>query len=167
MFVLQNAPMPVLEMADLTLSALDIHNGTSKFDLTLSMNDTEQGLIGVWEYNTDLFAPTTITQMAGHFQILLEEIVASPQERVLHLPILSADERHQLLMERNQTQTNYPQDVCIHQLFEATVERSPAKVAVVFENQQLTYSELNQRANQLAGYLKKCGIGTENFVGFV
>ncbi len=165
MSALQDAPMPELKMAFLTPSSVDIDNGTSKFDLLLEMEDAEQGLVGVWEYNTDLFDATTITRMAGHFQTLLEGVVAQPEHQVSYLPILSAAERHQLFVEWNDTCAEYRQNLCIHQLFEATVERSPDKVAVVFENQQLTYGELNQRANELAGYLKKCGVGSEDFVG--
>jgi len=165
MFALQNSPMPEHGMPSLTPSPVDIDNGTSKFDLLLEMEDTEQGLVGVWEYNTDLFDATTITRMAGHFQPLLEGIVAQPEQRVSHLPILSAAERNQLFVEWNDTIAEYPQGVCIHQLFEATVERSPDKIAVVFEDRQLTYGELNQRANQLSVYLKKCGVKSEDFVG--
>lgn len=163
MFALQNATMP--EMADLTLSSLDIDSATSKLDLTLSMHDTEQGLVGVWEYNTDLFDATTITRMAENFQILLEGIVAHPQERVSHLPLLSADERQTLLVSWNRTEAEYSLDVCIHQLFEAAVSRTPDKVAVVFENEQLTYAQLNQQAGKLASYLTSCGVGGETFVG--
>ena len=94
MFALQNAPMPALELPDLTLSSLKIDSGTAKFDLTLSMEDTEQGLVGSLEYNTDLFDAATITRILKHFQTLLEGIVANPEQRLLALPLLTQPERH-------------------------------------------------------------------------
>jgi len=164
MFALQNAPMPSLELPDLTLNPLATESATAKFDLTLSVESTEQGLVGSWEYNTDLFDAATITRMAGHFQTLLEGIVANPDQRLLDLPLLSAAQRHQLLVEWNDTKADYRLDVCIHQLFEAQVERTPDAIAVVFEDQQLTYRELNSKANQLAHHLQTLGVGPEVLV---
>ena len=164
MFALQNAPMPSLELPNLTLNPLATESATAKFDLTLSVESTEQGLVGSWEYNTDLFDAATITRMAGHFQTLLEGIVANPEQRLLDLPLLSAAERHQLLVEWNDTKADYRLDVCIHQLFEAQVERTPDAIAVVFEDQQLTYRELNSKANQLAHHLQTLGVGPEVLV---
>jgi amino acid adenylation domain-containing protein len=103
--------------------------------------------------------------MAGHFQTLLQELVANPNQRLSDIPLLSADERHQLLVEWNSTEADYPQSVCIHQLFEATVERTPDAVALVFEDQQLTYQELNARANQLAHHLQTLGVEPDVLVG--
>ncbi|MDF5713916.1 MAG: amino acid adenylation domain-containing protein, partial [Rhizonema sp. NSF051] len=123
------------------------------------------GLVGVWEYNTDLFDASTIERMSGHFVTLLEGIVANPVERIAQLPLLTESESQQLLVEWNQTQTDYPQDKCIHELFEAQVELTPDAVAVVFENQQLTYHELNCRANQLAHYLRSLGVSPDVLVG--
>jgi amino acid adenylation domain-containing protein/thioester reductase-like protein len=165
MFVLQNAPMSALELPDLTLSPLERESSTAKFDLTLSMEDTEQGLVGSLEYNTDLFDTATISRMREHFQTLLEGIVANPEQRLSDLSLLTQQERQQLLVEWNNTQVAYPKDVCIHQLFEAQVERTPDAVAVVFEDQQLTYRELNRRANQVAHHLRSLGIGSDNLVG--
>ena len=165
MFVLQNAPMEKLELPNLTLTPLEMKSITAKFDLTLSMMETEQGLQGMWEYNSDLFDPQTIARMVGNFQNLLEGIVANPEQRISDLPLLSEAERHQLLVEWNDTQAEYPQDKCIHQLFEEQVERTPEAVAVVFEQEQLTYGKLNKRANQLAHYLQSLGVGPEVLVG--
>nr|WP_029631707.1 MULTISPECIES: AMP-binding protein [Nostocales] len=103
--------------------------------------------------------------MIGHLQTLLAGIVANPEYPVSKLPLLTESERHQLLVEWNNTQIDYPQDKCIHQIFEAQVERTPDGVAVVFEEQQLTYRELNCRANQLAQYLQTLGVGPEVLVG--
>jgi amino acid adenylation domain-containing protein/non-ribosomal peptide synthase protein (TIGR01720 family) len=165
MFVLQNAPMRRLELRNLSITPLEISNVTAKFDLTLSMEETEQGLTGELEYNTDLFDTATITRMAGHFQTLLEAIVVNPQQRVSELPLLTKAERHQLLVEWNDTPAEYPFDKCIHQLFESQVERTPDAVAVVFDMQQLTYQELNAQANQLAHHLQALGIEPEVLVG--
>ncbi|WP_460203568.1 amino acid adenylation domain-containing protein [Scytonema sp. NUACC21] len=165
MFVLQNAPMPTLELPGLSLNPLSMDSTIAKFDLTLSMEDTDRGLVGWLEYNSDLFDASTINRMLAHFQTLLEGIVAHPEHRLANLPLLTPQNQHQLLVEWNDNRTDYPKQQCIHQLFEAEVERSPDKVAVVFEDQQLTYSELNRRANQLAYYLRSLGVGPEALVG--
>jgi amino acid adenylation domain-containing protein len=165
MLVLQNTPMSELILPNLILSELHSDSTIAKFDLTLSVTETEDGLLGSWEYNSDLFDDSTIERMAGHFQNLLEKIVENPQQKVSELPLLSEPERHQLLVEWNDTQTEYPQDKCIHELFEEQVGKTPDEVAVVFEEQQLTYQELNQRANQLAHYLQTLGVEPEEMVG--
>ncbi|MBW4594951.1 MAG: amino acid adenylation domain-containing protein [Brasilonema angustatum HA4187-MV1] len=164
-FVLQNAPMSEVELTGLTISDLPIENATAKFDLTLAMGNTASGLVGVWEYSTDLFDASTIERMAGHFVTLLEAIVANPQLPISQLPILTTVEQQQLLIDWNDTQADYPQDRCIHQLFEEQVQRTPNAVAVVFENQQLTYEQLNCRANQLGHYLKSLGVKPDTLVG--
>ncbi|AUB35489.1 Non-ribosomal peptide synthetase component F [Nostoc flagelliforme CCNUN1] len=165
MFALQNAPISEMELPDLTLSPLAIENSTAAFDLTLSVEETAEGLVGSWEYNSDLFDAATITRMMGHFQTLLAAIVADPQQPIFQIPLLTASERQQLLFEWNDTHTEYPQHQCIHQLFESQVERTPDAVAVVFADQQLTYRELNARANQLAHYLRTLGVHEEVLVG--
>ena len=93
--------------------------------------------------------------MIGHLRTLLEGIVADPSQPYLDLPLLTEAERHQLLVEWNDTETDYPKDSCIHELFEAQAERTPEAIAVEFEGKQLTYRELNRRANQLAHYLRR------------
>ncbi|MEC4812177.1 MAG: amino acid adenylation domain-containing protein [Scytonema sp. PMC 1069.18] len=163
MFVLQNAPKQTLELPRLTLTSYELDSVTSKFDLTLSVVETEQGLQGDWEYSTDLFDAATIQRMSGHFQTLLQEIGANPQQSINELPLLTPIEKQQFLVW-NETQANYSHQ-CIHQLFEEQVKRTPDTVAVVYEDQQLTYQELNQRANQLAHYLKKLGVSPEIMVG--
>jgi amino acid adenylation domain-containing protein len=165
MFALQNAPTEALELPGLTLSSLEIDTATAKFDLTLSMEDTPQGLMGSLEYSTDLFDATTISRMLEHLQTLLEGIVANPQQRLADLPLLTEAERQQLLVEWNRTAMDYPKDVCVHQLFEAQVEQTPEAVAVVFADQQLTYSELNRHANQVAHHLVSLGVGPDVLVG--
>jgi non-ribosomal peptide synthetase component F len=164
-FVLQNTPKSEIGMTGLTVTDLPLENTTAKFDLTLAMVNTDDGLKGVWEYNTDLFESSTIERLAGHFANLLAGIVANPQAQISQLPLLTEVEQQQLLIEWNNTQVDYPEIKCIHQLFEEQVERTPDAVAVVFENQQLTYAELNGRANQLAHYLQKLGVKADTLVG--
>lgn len=165
MFVLQNTPSETLKLPGLTLTPLTIERGTAMFDLTLTMEQTEQGLSGDWEYNTDLFDPATITRMMGHFQTLLEAIVNNPQQRVSELSLLTANQQHQLLVEWNNTTVKYPQYDCINQLIEQQVQRTPEAIAVVWENQKLTYQELNTKANQIAHYLRSLGVQPEVKVG--
>ncbi|MEH2128696.1 amino acid adenylation domain-containing protein [Nostoc sp.] len=165
MFILQNTPPGQLDLPGLSLTRLEIENSTAKYDLTLSMTESEQGLSASLEYNSDLFDQATITRMVGHFVTLLEGIVANPQERISQLPLLTQPEQHQLLVEWNNTQADYPAHKCIHKLFEEQVERTPNAVAVVFDNQQLTYRELNCRANSLAHYLQSLGVKSDTLVG--
>jgi len=165
MFILQNAAMGEVELPGVTLTQLAPQSTIAKFDLTLSITETSQGLLGEWEYNTDLFDGSTIERMAVHFQNLLSAIVENPQLCVAELPLLSEAEQHQLLNEWNHTETGYPTNKCIHQLFEEQVERTPDEIALIFENQQLTYRQLNQRANQLAHYLGSLGVGSGVLVG--
>jgi len=165
MFAFQNAPMEALVLPGLTVVPLEVESKAAQFDVTLSMEETGQGLKGVVEYNTDLFDGVTIERMIGHFETLLEGVVVNPEQRLWELPLLTEAEHHRLLVEWNDTRAEYPQDKCIHQLFEEQVERTPGAVAVVFEGEQLTYAELNRQANQLAHYLQKLGVETEVLAG--
>ena len=169
MFVLQNVAMEELETPGLKISPLSLDNVNAKFDFALQMWEinTEKGnsLQGFWQYNIDLFDQDKIARMSGHFQTLLEAIVANPQEPIGTLSLLTERERHQLLVEWNKTDTAYSDKKCIHQLFEEQVERTPNNLAVVFENESLTYRELNNRANQLAHYLQQLGVKSDTLVG--
>ena len=137
----------------------------SQFDLLLELADVNAQLGGAFKYNTDLFDEQTIARMVGHFQTLLTGIVTHPDWTIGELPLLSQAELQQLLVDWNQTGADYPSNRCIHQLFEAQVENAPDAVAVVFEDQSLTYGELNARANQLARYLQGLGVEPEVLVG--
>ncbi len=131
------------------------HQRGADFDLSLMVMEAAETFQLNWQYNTDLFEDTTITPMAGHFVTLLESIVENPQQPVSLLPLLTQREQHQLLVEWNNTKAEYPSNKCIHQLFEEQVERTP----------QLTYNELNCRANQLAHYLQSLGVKPDELVG--
>jgi aspartate racemase len=165
MFNLENIPTKAVETPSLSIDEFEFDSGVSQFDLALEVIEKDEGLSCLLNYNTDLFDATTIARMLEHYQTLLEGIVADPEERIGVLPLLTEAERHQLLVEWNDTQADYPKDSCIHQLFEAQVERTPDAVAVVFGDQQMTYRKLNSRANQLARYLQALGVGPEVLVG--
>jgi amino acid adenylation domain-containing protein len=165
MFQLQNAPRHVPNVSGLTIERIAVESSTSKFDLTLALAERDGKLSGFIEYNTDLFRRSRIERMLGHFQTLLEGIVADPDQPISTLPLLMEKEKHQLLVEWNDTAADYPKDSCIHELFESQVERTPETIAVEFEGKQLTYRELNSRANQLAHYLQGLGVGPEKLVG--
>ncbi|MGF1937819.1 MAG: non-ribosomal peptide synthetase [Nostoc sp. ChiQUE02] len=162
--LVQETPMPSLN-SDWTKSYLDVQTDTAKFDLTLELDFRPEGIVGRFEYNTDLYEAATISRMIEHFKTMLAGIVANPQQRISELPLLTEPERYQLLVKWNNTTKEYAFDKCIHQLFEEQVERSPNAIALVFEGEQLTYQQLNARANQLAHYLQTLGVGPEVLVG--
>lgn len=174
-FALQNAPMQPLELSGLTLQPLKFDVTTTRFDLELHLWESGYGLSGLWEeqlagvsgfiaYNTDLFDTEAIAQFTTHFQNLLAGIIANPDTRIADLALLSAAERHQLIVEWNQTQVKYPNKL-FHQLFAAQATKTPDAVAVVCGNEQITYQELERRANQLAHYLQQLGVAPEVLVG--
>ncbi|KYG05998.1 hypothetical protein BE21_37345, partial [Sorangium cellulosum] len=142
-----------------------MESATAKFDLTLSLQETEAGVQGHLEYATDLFDAATVARMSGHLRTLLEGIVADPHRRLGALPLLTPEERHELLCVWNRTDVEYPKGRCIHELFEAQVEAAPEAVAVVFEGQQVSYQELNRRADRLAHHLRSLGVGPGVLVG--
>ena len=164
-FVLLAAGIEDLQLPNLEISRWETPVATVKLDLNLSMQDTATGLIGRFEYNTDLFDAATIIRMVGHFKALLLAIATNSKQRISTLPLLTQAEQHQLLVEWNNTQTDYPRNKCIHQLFEEQVKRKPNAIAVVFREKRLTYCELNNHANQLAHYLKTLGVGPNVLVG--
>ena len=164
-FQLRNYPPRSVSLGDLKIDEYEIGSDIAKFDLSVALREDLTGLNGSVDYRTDLFDAATIERMVGHFQTLLEGIVVNPDKPISALPVLTEAEKHQLLIEWNDTKTDYPKDKCIHQLFEEQVEKSPDAIAVVFEDQQVTYRELNDRANQLARYLQKLGVGPDVLVG--
>jgi amino acid adenylation domain-containing protein len=164
MLVLQNAPKSAIELPNLTLTPLPIPNDAAKLDLTLYLNELEGELLGTLEYNTDLFAATTMQRLTEQFQFLLDGIIADPNQHLSELPLLTPSERQRLLVDWNQTQADYPQ-ACIHHCFEFQAERTPDAIAFVLADQSLTYRELNVRANQLAHHLQALGVQPETLVG--
>jgi amino acid adenylation domain-containing protein len=153
------------EMGGLQVSAQEIGTNSAKLDLTIELREDTEGLRGHIDYNTDLFERDTIERLVNHWQVLLEGITEHPDTPIYLLPILTAQERHQIVIEWNQTQRDYPRDRCIHQLFEEQAAQTPEAVAVIYGDEQLTYLELNQRANQLAHYLHQQGIEPDALIG--
>jgi len=138
---------------------------TVRFDLEFHLWPVGEEILGFCTYNRDLFEVETISRMLSHYQNLLTAVVENPSQPISQLQLMSETEQQQLLVEWNKTKTDYPTDKCIHELFEAQIEKTPDAVAVVFEEQKLTYSQLNSKANQLAHYLQKLGVKPQMLVG--
>lgn len=153
-----------LNLPDLTVSPVNLKAIRSYFDITLSMSEEQEGLSGTLIYNSDLFNPDTMVRMTEHFQSLLETIVTYPDQPLSEISFLTEVEQR-WLMKWNNTQTPYRKEATIPQLFERQVEQTPDAIAVVYGDQQFTYGELNRRANQLAHYLQKLGVGPDSCVG--
>src|ERR1043165_8703695 len=164
MFVLQNAPLGELQLRGLTLEQLGVELDTTKFDLMLVMMETETGLVGWCDYSTDLFEAATIERMLEHWRVLLESVVADAEQRLAELPLLTEGERKQLLAW-NDTDVAYPRERTIDGLFVEQATHTPSAVAVEYAGATLNYEELNRRANQLAHYLRRLGVGPEVRVG--
>ncbi|HEY6802288.1 MAG TPA: amino acid adenylation domain-containing protein [Pyrinomonadaceae bacterium] len=167
MLIVQNTLAPVLQLKGLSLDLLSIHNQTAKFDLVLSMYEDGGQLKGSLEYSTDLFDKTTIERLLGHFETLLQGIATDPAQQLDDLPLLTVAEEHHLLFELNDTAGPYPFDHLVHRQFELQAARTPDAVAVVSEDQQLSYRELNERANRVAHLLHDSGVGPEVLVGIM
>ena len=165
MFVFQNAPVAAMKAPGLTLERLELAGATTKLDLTLSLADSEPEITAEVEYSTDLFDPSTIARMMGHFRRLLAGAVAEPERRLLELPLLPAGERHQVLHGWNDPPRTPGPVAAIHRQFEARAAEAPDAAAVVFEDQVLSYGALNRRANRLAHHLGELGVGPEVAVG--
>ena len=166
MFVLHNAHAEALDLPGLTIRPMEAETVSAQFDLVLSVLEVESGFHLRFEYNTDLFDPATIRRMADNFEVLLTGIAAHPESKVSELPILTARERRRLLVEFNDTAAEYPDDKSIVDLFEAQVEQPPDAPAVVFEDRQLSYRDLNRAANRVAHFLlKECEIRQEDRIG--
>ncbi|HLA75266.1 MAG TPA: amino acid adenylation domain-containing protein, partial [Gammaproteobacteria bacterium] len=164
MFVLQNDVQQSVGLPGVTFTPLEVDNHTAKFDLTVFVIESGRRLTTHFEYNTDLFSEQTVAPWLDHWQTLLEGIVADPAQRLSELPLLSAPERHRLLVEWNPWPP-FPTEQTLAGLFEAQVERTPHAIAVAFEDRVLSYDELNGRANQLAHRLRALGVGPEVLVG--
>lgn len=164
MFTLQPAVNHGVQLAGLAVTPIDVDPGTARFDLTLVAEQKAEGVELVLEYSADLFEAATVRRMLGQFQTLLEGIVADSRQRISQLPILTAAERHQLLVEWNRTHVDFPRDSGLHQLFEATAALHPQREALVAGSRRLTYRELNGRADQLACHLRKLGVERETRV---
>ena len=164
-FVLLEEGLPALKLDQAEARSLPVATRTSKNDLMLSIQAMDETWNCRFEYATDLFTAETTARMGCHLTELLRSITGDPEKSISELNLMPAAERHQVLVEWNQTEREYPRDKCVHQLFEEQVECTPEAVAVVFEGQSLTYRELNLRANQLAHHLRTLGVGPDVLVG--
>ncbi len=164
MFAFDGAPPESLSLPGLTVRDLDIDSGTAKFDLTFSLTDTGKQIEGYIEYNTDLFDAASIGRMAGHYVRLLGGATEDEKQRLSQLPLLKAREREHLAVNSNATYCEFPREF-VHELFQAQAKQNPDTVAVVFEDQKMSYGELDRRANQLANYLRKLGAKPNVLVG--
>jgi len=166
LLVLQNMPMEEMHWPGVSVSGVEVERFTSKLDLTLGLGESEHGLEGSVEYNTDLFERETIERIMGHYERALSALVADVEQPVSDWTLLSDAEQQQLLVEWNATSV-YPRDYCIHELFAEQAKRTPHAVALLHGEQRISYSELNERANQLAHYLLSLGLTAEARVGLL
>jgi non-ribosomal peptide synthetase component F len=164
-FPFQSTRLIPPDLSGVIVNELEVETGIARFDLQLEIEDQGNSLRGFIDYNVDLFNADTIVRLLEHFRILLAGVVANPDRRICDVSSVTEPERQQLLVEWNDTKRDYPRDKCIHELFGAQVEKTPEAVAVVVEDQQLTYRELNTRANQLAWHLQKLGVKPQTLVG--
>lgn len=165
MFVLHNVYFEEPEIPGIRTSLINGIKKSTPFDLTLHFAESQDGLRGWFEFKSHLFGRAFVRQMEKNLRVIAEYIVTDPQCRLSEVPVLTEAERHQLLVEWNATEVEYPQGRCLHELFEEQVERTPEGMAVVCEGEALTYAELNARANRLAHYLRSLGVGPEVLVG--
>ena len=165
LFVLQDTPRPAITRSDLTLTQIDVSAPGAKFDLTLTMEQVDRGLLAAFTYNTDLFDAATIRRMLGQFEVLLEGIVANPSRHISQLPLLTSAEWQLTVEQWNNTAKDIPLDQCVHEMIALQAARSPGAKAVVYEGMSLTYEELNRRANQLGHHLRQMGVGPDDKIG--
>jgi amino acid adenylation domain-containing protein len=164
MFTFQKRQKAAVALPEMMVSIDEAHSVTAQFDLSLDMAEAEGRLYGSLDYNADLFEESTIDRLLGHYGAILEAMAHNPDQRISEIEILSAAERRQLLVDWNDTFIQYPTIQPIIRLFEAVVEQSPDAIAVVNGDEQITYGQLNRKANQLAHYLQAAGIGPEDRV---
>jgi amino acid adenylation domain-containing protein len=167
MFALQNTPEAASQGSDLAISPVEVKTARAQFDLTLDVTESGGQIHVSFVYNTDLFDASTIQLMAEHFKVLLAGAAVDADMPISALPLLTAAESRQLLIEWNDTRSELSSDVCVHRFFERQTERTPKAIALVFEDRRVTYEELNRRANQLAHYLMESGVGPESLVGLM
>ncbi|HEX7318160.1 MAG TPA: amino acid adenylation domain-containing protein, partial [Pyrinomonadaceae bacterium] len=166
-FALQNMPRESIELPELQLSSLEPEMGAVEFDINFVMSEADDRINGRVEYSTDLFDAQTISRLLAHFELLLAAVVSDPEQRISTLPLLTEDERHTSLVEWNNTQVDYGGPRCLHQLFKEQAARTPEAVALAYEGEQLTYGELNERADSLARLLSMKGVGPDVVVGLL
>ncbi len=164
-FILQNMSIEKLELPDLTLEPFETKAQISKYDLTLTTAETENGIECYFEYNSDLFNSATIERMMLHFYNILKNVIAHPKQSLNQLTFLSEEEKHNLFLDWNQTMVELPRQATVPQVFESFVRAGGENTAAEFEDSKLSYGALNVRANQLANYLLSSGLQKDQIVG--
>lgn len=167
MFELQNAPVSELNIPGLHIKNVDVESLTAKFDLTLTLSETDQGLTASMEYNTDLFSADRVMRMLHHYALILQDMAARPDASIEELRLLSSDEEHHLLADWNKGPSLPVPDRSVSQLFEAQAAKTPDSVAAVWLDRRVTYRELNRRANRVAHALRLEGVGPEKAVALL
>ncbi|HWS86533.1 MAG TPA: condensation domain-containing protein, partial [Pyrinomonadaceae bacterium] len=170
MFALQTAAAGAgrpLELPGLEVKSLKGENNTAMFDLTLNLSEAGGKISGALNYNVDLFDEDTVRRMAGHYERLLSAALAEPDAALGALPMLTDGERRLLLGDWARAEAEYPKGLCAHQLFERQAESTPDATALVSGEEELSYRELNERANRLAHHLRALGVGPESRVGLL
>jgi amino acid adenylation domain-containing protein len=165
MFAIQNAPASPPDLSGISIGFLEGAGVTAKFDLSMTMTDTGSGLVNTIDYNTDLFDHSTITRLFDHLHNLVESIVRQPDRRLSEFKLLAESEQQQVVVEWNRTAVDYGVPRALHELVEAQVARTPEATALVFEDEEVSYAELNQRANKVARHLQSLGVGPDVIVG--
>ncbi len=158
LLVWQNSDGDILELSGLQAEMFASEQVTAQFDLVLTLGERQDVMVGCIEYASSLFNRETATRYVEHLHVLLRAMLHDSSQTVTELALLTANQRHQVLYDWNATDVDYPAAQCVHQLFEAQVERDPQAGALVYESQQLSYDELNRRANRLAHALIAQGV---------
>ncbi|NOU89221.1 amino acid adenylation domain-containing protein [Paenibacillus sp. LMG 31460] len=167
MFMVQNIDVQEAGFDELHVEPFAVENYISKFDLSLEAKEAANGLTVHIEYSTNLFERETVERMGRHYLVLLESIVQEPERKLAELDMLSEEERRQILVDFNDTQTDYPSEMTIAALFERQAQQTPDHPAIVWKGQQLTYRQLNEQANRLARTLIAQGVGPDHVVGLM
>ena len=164
MFILQNAPWDAETFEELEARPVPLQFGTAKFDLTLSMAEREDGLEAYFEFNTDLYEKATVESMLDHLEVLAAGIIENPQQQISELPLLKASEQQQILHDWNNTAVSYNDNSTMPGLISAQAAATPNAEAILFEDQVISYAELEIRSNRLANYLAGRGVGKGDIV---
>jgi len=165
MMVYQNIPQRAITMPDLNMEALNEESGTAKFDLTVMAAETAEGLLISFEYNTDLFEDTTISNMADHFKKLLKQVCDNPQQKISQISFLSAAELEKVLYGFNDNHADFTSPFLINEKFEQIVEHYPDNTALVLDKEEITYQQLNEKADVLASLLIEKGVQSDQRIG--
>ncbi len=165
MFAVQKAPESAIDLKNIAATSMDVHSGTSKFDILLEMQELTRGMQCLFEYNTDIFDEDTAERLVKHFTTLIGNLVKTPDTAVDQVPLLTDDERQRILVEWNQTAADYDRGARLHDAFAARAAEHPDKVAIKVGDEALSYGELDRRANQVANYLKRFSLKPDELVG--